>query len=160
MLADKLTGSSVQLASSTVIAQALPGPQDVRLSGRSQVGHGRKPLQKSLEIVADPLDLGLLQHDLADPDAVGITGPPPGQIPARPAVPGEQRPDNGGGRPRQLGGIGWLQSTSISPVGVCCHLQSCPVSVPTSGGKRATGGDRPAVLRAIHPCRSQAAVTG
>ena len=73
-----------------VVAEALPAPQHVgeRRRGETlQVGPGGEPLHEARR---HPRHLGLLQHDLADQDRVGVGGVPPGQVAPVLLVPREQ----------------------------------------------------------------------
>jgi hypothetical protein len=63
----------MQLPSPAVVAQPFPGLQDSSLVSRCQVSHGGKPFKEATEEIFDPLNLGLLQHDLTDPDRIRIT---------------------------------------------------------------------------------------
>ena len=82
---------SVQVARAGVVAEALPLGEDLvdlRLGERLQGGEPRQP---SLEARDHGLDPRLLQHDLRDPDAIGIVVPPPGQIAQSAVEPRQQR---------------------------------------------------------------------
>ncbi|SOZ15051.1 conserved hypothetical protein [Cupriavidus taiwanensis] len=80
VLADHLHGAAVQVARARVIAQ--PGPQRHHLVGRRgrQVLHRGQLRDEALEVVDHRADLGLLQHDLGQPDAVRIAGVLPRQV--------------------------------------------------------------------------------
>ena len=84
------TGGGQQVAGTGIVAQALPGVQHLLLGGGGQgvqVGEALHPAQK----VADAaLHLGLLEHDLRDPDLVGRVMASPGQGPGIGGEPGEQ----------------------------------------------------------------------
>ena len=87
--------AGVQVAGAGVIAEPLPGMQHLVERGggqRTNIGETRHELVK---IGADRRDRGLLQHDLAEPDAVGVGASAgrgaPGQVAAVAVVPGEQR---------------------------------------------------------------------
>ena len=87
-------GASVQITRPRVIAEPGPDPQHVIEAGCGERGHARPALNKAREIRRDRLDRGLLQHDLGQPDPIGI-GPrtfarPPRQNPPMAVVPGEQ----------------------------------------------------------------------
>ena len=58
---------------------------------RRNIGKAR---EKPLEIGSDCGHLGLLEHDLADPDGIRISRPAPGQVPRVTAEPCERRRRN------------------------------------------------------------------
>ena len=62
----------MQVARSGVVAQPCPVMQDVVYGRISQLAQSREALHKTQVIVDHRRYLGLLQHDLADPDAIGI----------------------------------------------------------------------------------------
>src|ERR1051326_1052674 len=85
----------MQVARTGVIAEPLPGMQHVVEGSLGQRFDGRKPRHKAVKISPYRRDSGLLQHDLAEPDAVGIgylagLGAPR-QRAAMPVVPTQQR---------------------------------------------------------------------
>ena len=84
--------SPVQADRPPVVAQPLP--LDDRLGGRGcgQRLDGRPPLEPPLVPGDHPLDLGLLQHHLADEDRVGIPCVPPGEVTAVSGVPRDSAP--------------------------------------------------------------------
>ena len=92
---DDGAGAGKEIARARVVAEALPGMQHLveRSRGkRAQVGPAREERARNRP---DGRDGGLLQHDLAEPDAVRI-GPlawprAPRQVAAVPVVPGEER---------------------------------------------------------------------
>ena len=96
---DHLGGAAVQVAGARVVAEPGPRREDVVEGRRRQVGDRREPGHPPLPVRDDGRDPGLLQHDLADPDRVGIAGPPPRQVAARAPVVGD---DPGG----DVGGVG------------------------------------------------------
>ena len=83
--------AAAQVPRPRVVAQARPEAQHVveaRLAQRAHVGEaGHEALVEG----DDGLHLGLLEHDLAHPDGVGIARAAPGEIAGLPRVPGEQR---------------------------------------------------------------------
>ena len=95
----------VQVAGAGVVAEAGPFDEYVFQRRRREIGNARPSCQKSAEIRADRDNGGLLQHDLAEPDVVGIGAP------ARPRAPGQRAPgygrtnptDRGAAAPRFLG---------------------------------------------------------
>ncbi len=63
---------TVQLTGPAIIAQPFPMLEHLLLRRRGQRLHVGEALQKSLKIGNHRDDLRLLQHDLADPHAIGI----------------------------------------------------------------------------------------
>ena len=87
--------AGVQIARAGVIAEPGPGLQHVVERRRGERLHIRPARQEFRVIRPDRLHGGLLQHDLRQPDVIGI-GPlarrgAPRQMAAMPVVPGEQR---------------------------------------------------------------------
>ena len=64
-----------------VVSQTFPGTQHALLGCGSQISNSGEKIDKRLIITHDGFHLGLLQHDFADPNAIGIGGVPPWQIP-------------------------------------------------------------------------------
>ena len=64
--------AGVQVAGAGVIAEPLPGMQHLVERGRGQRANIGKARHELVKIGADRRDRRLLQHDLAEPDAVGI----------------------------------------------------------------------------------------
>ena len=92
--------AGVQVAGTRVVAEPGPELQHVVERRGGELRDRRKALEEARIIRSDRLDGGLLQHDLGEPDPVGI-GPlagarPPRQHAAMAVVPGEQV---GGSRP-------------------------------------------------------------
>lgn len=86
----QLRGRLPEKPGAPVEAQALPRLQDLLLPCGRQGGQIREAFQEA-EVVGDHrLHLGLLQHDLREPDPVGIPGPAPGQVPAVRPVPAQE----------------------------------------------------------------------
>ena len=74
-----------------VVPEAHPGGQDLG-ARRGRERRRRRPSLEPLQVPRhDPGDLGLLEHDLADEDRVGVGGPPPRQVAALLRVPAQQR---------------------------------------------------------------------
>jgi len=84
---DKLLGRGVELASTPIVTQPLPQAEHLPLVGCGKGMHVGQCADEPREILADRRHLRLLQHDLADPHAIGIAGAPPGQIAGVRAVP-------------------------------------------------------------------------
>jgi hypothetical protein len=83
-------GGAVEVAGPGVVAQAGPVAEHLIRLGRRQVRQTGEAGHEALEIGDDRRDLGLLEHDLGDPDPVGAGVALPGQILAAMAVePGE-----------------------------------------------------------------------
>jgi hypothetical protein len=70
----------MDIAGAAVVAEPLPVPQNFVLVSRRQLLDGGKSLDETLKVGHDRLDGRLLQHDLADPDSIGISCPPPRQV--------------------------------------------------------------------------------
>src|SRR5262245_14486979 len=80
----------MQVPGATVIAEPGPRGEHVGLAGARERGDGGIACDEALIEWECGRHAGLLEHDLGDPDAVGIANPPPRQIPVAPAVPVEQ----------------------------------------------------------------------
>jgi hypothetical protein len=89
------TGGFVEISGSAVIAEALPVTKNV-CSFRSCEGlHVGELPNEITPILSNTIDLGLLEHDLADPDSVGGRfGPPPREQPLRPRDPLQEETTN------------------------------------------------------------------
>ena len=86
---DKL-GRLVEVSCPRIIAEPLPDLQDL-IEIRCCKGFDRRePFEPTLIIRNDRIHLGLLEHDLRDPDFIGIFRPPPGEVTLRFGVPGEE----------------------------------------------------------------------
>jgi len=70
----------MQIARTRVIAQTGPVMQHIIEAGIGQGTHIREGLHEAREVGNDRTHLGLLQHDLGDPHAIGVTRVLPGQI--------------------------------------------------------------------------------
>lgn len=84
-------GAAMQVAGAGVIAQPRPQSQHfIQRCGRQRANIG-EPRHETSVVRNDGGHLGLLQHDLRDPDAVGIRGVLPGQVVAAvAAMPAQQ----------------------------------------------------------------------
>ena len=80
----------MKLPGAPVIAQALPGFDDIGFIGRGQRGHIGKAGNETLEKRNHGGDCRLNEHHLRDEDAIRIAAGPPRQIPAGIAVPNEE----------------------------------------------------------------------
>jgi len=90
-----LPGGLVQETGAAVVAQAAPQRQHAVHGSRGQRRDGGKRLQKPAIVLEHGGDAGLLEHDLGDPDTVGIAIVPPGQVAPVRGIPGQQRPAQG-----------------------------------------------------------------
>src|SRR5438876_2786233 len=70
-------GRAAEVASPCVIAQTRPGREDTLLAGAGERRKVREPLQEGTVPLPDRRDRRLLEHDLRDPDAIGIGRSPP-----------------------------------------------------------------------------------
>ena len=80
MLADHCLGGSLQVDRATVVSQAGPEADDVGGRAGRQGFDGREAIEERVIVGDDPVDLGLLEHDLGHQDFVGVSGMPPGEI--------------------------------------------------------------------------------
>jgi hypothetical protein len=89
-LSSDLLRGAMQIQAAAVVAEPLPGPDDLRRTSGRQCYHRRPPLQPG-EVTRDhALDLRLLQHHLRDKDRVRISRPPPGEVASAFREPGKQ----------------------------------------------------------------------
>ena len=84
-----------QISGARIIAEALPGMENIILGGGGQDSDGRKAPQPFIIIWNDSRNLGLLEHEFGDENCVGIGGSAPGKITLVPAVPGKKRSAEG-----------------------------------------------------------------
>jgi hypothetical protein len=75
---------------SGVIAKVLPDFQHLIRTSVSQGTHGWKSREKATIIGNNRLHLGLLEHDLGNPNRIRIPCVPPGEIAGMTGVPSEQ----------------------------------------------------------------------
>jgi len=75
-----LAGAGMQVAGARVVAEAGPRGEDVVERRLGERRDGREPGHPALPVRDHRRDPGLLQHDLADPDRVGVAGAPPRQV--------------------------------------------------------------------------------
>ena len=81
----------MQVARAGVVAQAGPQGHHVIRWRLGQRGEGGAACEEAGVVGDDRVHLGLLQHDLRQPDAVGVGGVLPGQVVAATVgVPGNQ----------------------------------------------------------------------
>src|SRR5579872_1550914 len=72
----------MKIQCSTVVAQPLPGPENIRGGGRGEGFGCGKRAEKCFEVGKDARHLGLMKHDLGYQDSIRVACSPPGQIPA------------------------------------------------------------------------------
>jgi hypothetical protein len=77
----------MQVASSRVIAEALPRVQDVTFRSPDQGGEIWEAAEPLIIIRDNGGNLSLLEHKLGDENGVGVPSLAPGQLSAVPAVP-------------------------------------------------------------------------
>ena len=80
-----------EITGAGVIAETLPGVQNVMFGSNCQSGEIGEALQPLFIIRDDGSDLRLLKHELRDEDGVRVVGVAPGKIAAVLTVPGEER---------------------------------------------------------------------
>ena len=94
MSGDHSAGAGMEVAGARVVAEPLPEMQDFVERGRRERRNVGPACHESVKIGAHGRDRRLLQHDLAEPNAVGIGTHAhrrsPRQIAAMAVVPGEQ----------------------------------------------------------------------
>src|SRR5208337_3460720 len=129
-----------QHAGAPIVAQTAPGGQHSLFRSGGERLDIRKTFEENPVVVKHGGHARLLQHDFAEPDAVGITSYAPGKVAAMPIVPAEQRAPESGqvlagrwnwrrGEPRLYGdGTGcahycWLTLCAMAthPAFCCCH---------------------------------------
>jgi hypothetical protein len=80
----------MEISCSGIVAKILPDFQDL-IGPRFGKGPHRWEFREKAEIVGDDrLHLGLLKHDLGNPDEVRVAGMSPRQIPGMTGIPPEQ----------------------------------------------------------------------
>ena len=103
-LLDHGLGAAMQVARAAVIAQPAPERQHCLLRRGGQGADIGKTLEEARVIAQHGRDLGLLQHDLGQPDPVGIARALPGQAAAAvAALPLDQAREEKKGRSGQRG---------------------------------------------------------
>src|SRR3954463_6054707 len=88
MLLPNGPGSRVEIACAGVVAESLPGMEDVVFRRDGEGGEIREAPEPLIIIRDHRRDLGLLEHELGNKDGVRIGGAAPGKIAAVFAVPG------------------------------------------------------------------------
>ena len=81
---------AMQVQPAPVVAEPLPGANDLRGRSRGERLDRGPPLQPGEVPRDDSLDLGLLQHDLGNENRIRVSGLPPRQVAAVLREPGEQ----------------------------------------------------------------------
>ena len=77
---DHRLGRTVHRKRAAVVPQALPLVEHVRRIGGSESSDIGEACEPTLPAPVDPAHLGLLEHDLADPNLVGVARPAPRQV--------------------------------------------------------------------------------
>ncbi len=90
VLPDDGSGRGVQVPGPLIIAQPLPFPEDLPQRGPGQAPHVGEDPEPALVVGDDGRDGRLLEHDLGDPDPVGIFRPAPGQLSPVGPIPGQE----------------------------------------------------------------------
>src|SRR5262245_43066872 len=83
----RLTRDALEAHRPDVVAERIPRPPDVDGTSPRQTLERRVPKEKLVILRYDPIDLGLLQHDLGHEDVIGIIGPSPRQITSMSRIP-------------------------------------------------------------------------
>ena len=91
VVSNEEAGGLAEVAHARVVAQALPGFEEGVVFGGGEGGDGGEGGEEAGEVGPDGLDLGLLEHNFADPDGVGIRVAAPGHFALVGAIPGEER---------------------------------------------------------------------
>ena len=86
----------LQVACAAVIAKPFPKFEEFFLRRGGKVAHRGERGKKALVVGLDRLHARLLEHDLRDPDAVGVARFPPGQVARVGIVPTKERVDRFG----------------------------------------------------------------
>ncbi len=89
---DGFPRDAVKIGRAAVVAERAPCLGHFGRAGAGQVFEGRVARQELVVLGDDAVDLGLLEHDLGNKDAVRLAGAAPGQIAAVTRVPGEKSP--------------------------------------------------------------------
>ena len=84
-----------QISGARIIAESLPGMQNIVLGSGGERFDGREAPQPFVIVRDDRIDLSLLKHEFGNKDRVGIICSAPGKIAAIFAVPGKKRAAEG-----------------------------------------------------------------
>ena len=112
VVSDDLARGFVQVARAGVVAQAAPEVQHTVRPGARQRTHVGEAFGETFEVGDDGGHLGLLQHDLGNPDAVGVAHALPGKGLASVAVVPLEQPRAEGIAAHGAGSGGALASCS------------------------------------------------
>ena len=93
MFAHNFASCCLHHARAPVVAEAAPALEQSLLARLGERLESWEPFQEAFVVGNDGRDTSLLQHDLRDPDAVGIAGPAPGQVPLVTAIPAKKGVD-------------------------------------------------------------------
>src|SRR5262249_46596395 len=88
--ARELTRRGVKVPRPGVVPETRPGREHVLLRGAREPLEVREPLEELLVTSEDGRDGRLLEHDLGDPDPIGVARSPPGETAPLPAKPRDQ----------------------------------------------------------------------
>ena len=91
MISDNRASRCSQISGPGIIAQALPGVENIGFRGGGETRDITEPPQPVIIVRDDGSDLGLLEHELRDEDRVGIGGSAPGKIAGVFAIPADER---------------------------------------------------------------------
>lgn len=86
---DDGAGGGVEVAGAGVVAQAGPEAEDIVERRGGEGFRRRETLEEALVEGDHAVHLGLLEHDLADEDVVGLSGAAPGEVALGAAEPAE-----------------------------------------------------------------------
>jgi len=89
VVADDGAGGGVDATGAGVVAEPGPEAEDVVEGGGGEGPGCGERFQEALEEGDDTIHLGLLEHDLADEDVVGLSGAAPGEVALGAAEPAE-----------------------------------------------------------------------
>jgi hypothetical protein len=88
--ADDVLGGGVEEAGAAVVAEAAPEGEDLGFGCGCESMDGGEGGEEVEVFGEDGGDAGLLEHDLRDPDGVGVAGVAPGEVAPIGTEPGEQ----------------------------------------------------------------------
>ena len=116
VLGDDDLGAAMEVARAAVVAEAAPRREHVARLGRRQRAHVAEARDEALVVRAHGRDLGLLQHDLREPDAVRVARPLPRQgVAAVLLLPGDEVLGEMLGKVARLAHPASLPRTRIKP---------------------------------------------
>ena len=85
----------LQIPRPRIVPKPAPRREQLLFRRGGQRGHVGESLQETLVVRDYRRYAGLLEHDLGNPDPVGIAGPSPGQVALVFVIPGEQATPDG-----------------------------------------------------------------